>query len=117
MHELSIVQSVVATVSEAMAGRERERIVSVRLRVGMLSGVVEGALQFGYELATEGTLLAGSRLEVATLPVVIYCKPCDQLVELNGIQSFRCPHCGTPSGDVRQGRELDIESVEIEEAA
>lgn len=117
MHELSIVQSVVATVSEAMAGRKCERIVSVRLRVGALSSVVEDALQFGYEIVTEGTLLAGSRLEVVTLPVVIYCKPCERLVELNGIQSFRCPYCGTPSGDIRQGRELDIESVEIEEAA
>lgn len=99
-----------------MASRP-ERILRVRLRVGALSGVVEGALQFGYEIATEGTPLAGSKLEVVSLPVVIYCKSCDATRELPGVQSFRCPVCGTPSGDIRQGRELEIESVEIEEAA
>lgn len=115
MHELSIVQSVVTTVTEAFAGRPAVRILSVRLRVGALTSVVEDSLQFGYEIATQGTPLAGSRLEVLSLPVVVYCKPCSRLVELDGIQSFRCPHCGTPSGDIRQGRELEIESVEVED--
>lgn len=115
MHELSIVQSVVTTVTEAMAGKQVGHIQSVRLRVGALSGVVEESLQFGYEIVTEGTILAGSRLEVLKLPVVIYCAPCDQLAELKGVQHFRCPRCGTPSGDIRQGRELEIESLEIEE--
>jgi hydrogenase nickel incorporation protein HypA/HybF len=100
-----------------MAGQPAVKIRSVRLKVGALSGVVEGALQFGYEIATEGTMLAGSQLTVENLPVVIYCKPCDALRELNGVQSFRCPVCNTPSGDIRQGRELEIESVEVEEAA
>ncbi len=117
MHELSIVQSVVTTVTEAFADRPVGRIQAVRLRIGALSGVVEDALQFGYGIATEGTILAGSRLEVITQPVVIYCKHCDRLAELEGIQRFRCPVCNTPSGDIRQGRELDIESVEIEETA
>lgn len=115
MHELSIVQSVVTTVTEAFADRPAVRIQRVRLRVGALTAVVEDSLQFGYGIATEGTPLAGSSLEVVDVPVVIHCKPCDQLVELEGVQSFRCPQCGTPSGDIRQGRELEIESVEIEE--
>jgi len=116
MHELSIIQSVVSTITEAM-GTRPERILCVRLRVGALSGVVEGALQFGYEIATEGTILQGSKLEVVNLPVMIYCKSCAELRELDGVQSFRCPVCGALSGNIRQGRELEIESVEIEEAA
>lgn len=115
MHELSIVESVVTTVTEMFAGPQPGRITSVRLRVGELSGVVEDALQFGWGIVTEGTLLAGSQLEVQRLPVVIYCEPCGKVVELEGVQRFRCPVCGTLSGDIRQGRELEIESLEIEE--
>ncbi len=115
MHELSIVQSVVTTVTEAIAAQP-VRVLSVRMRIGALSGVIEGALQFGYGIATEGTMLEGSRLVVTAQPVVIYCKVCEQTAELPGVQSFRCPVGGTPSGDIRQGRELDIESVEIEDA-
>lgn len=115
MHELSIVLSVIATVTESCKQQPVGRVQCVHLRIGALSGVVDDALQFGYEIATEGTLLAGSRLEVHRQPVVIYCARCDRMQELNGVQSFRCPVCGILSGDIRQGRELEIESLEVEE--
>ena len=115
MHELSIVQSVVTSVTEWLAGQPPARIKTVTLRIGALSGVVEDALQFGYEIATTDTPLAGSALCVHRQPVVIYCRTCAAPVELAGVQSFRCPRCNTPSGDIRQGRELEIESLEIED--
>ena len=87
----------------------------VKLQVGVLSGVVEDALQFSYGIATQGTLLEGSRLEVLHIPVVIHCDACHIESELPGVQSFRCPTCGTPSMDIRRGRELEIESMEVEE--
>ena len=34
---------------------------------------------------------------------------------IESLQSFRCPQCGEPAGDVRHGRELEIESIEIED--
>lgn len=85
------------------------------MQVGALSGVVEDSLQFCYELASKGTALEGSRLVVTQLPVIIHCAACDSDAELPGVQSFRCPRCGALSGDIRQGRELAIESLEIEE--
>jgi hypothetical protein len=35
--------------------------------------------------------------------------------EIEGVQSFRCPRCGEPAADLRQGRELEIASIELEE--
>jgi hydrogenase nickel incorporation protein HypA/HybF len=60
-------------------------------------------------------MLEGSRLVVNTLPVVMHCVPCNGDVELEGVQSFRCPRCGEPCSDLRQGRELEIEAIEIDE--
>jgi len=51
---------------------------------------------------------------VTTVPVVMCCATCGD-VELAGVQSFRCPRCGELCGDLRQGRELEIESFEIED--
>ncbi len=90
-------------------------MVEVRLRVGALASVVEDSLQFCYGIATEGTALEGSRLVVNVLPVVMHCVPCGADVELEGVQSFRCPKCGEPCFDLRQGRELEIEAIEIDE--
>ena len=44
----------------------------------------------------------------------IFCPTCAEIREIEGVQRFRCPVCDTPSGDIRQGRELEIVSVELE---
>jgi hydrogenase nickel incorporation protein HypA/HybF len=115
MHELSIVASVVDSVSESLAAYPGARVKEVRLRVGALAAVIEDSLQFCYGIATEGTELEGSVLVVRILPVVMYCAGCAQEAQLESLQSFRCPLCGEPVGDLRQGRELEIEAIEIEE--
>jgi hydrogenase nickel incorporation protein HypA/HybF len=117
MHELSIVASVVESVTESLEAYPHTRVVEVRLRVGALASVVVDSLEFCWGIATEGTPLEGSRLVVQTLPVVMHCAACAADVELDGVQSFRCPRCDAPCSDLRQGRELDIESFEIEDEA
>jgi hydrogenase nickel incorporation protein HypA/HybF len=115
MHELSIVTSIVETVTETLAAYPGTRVLEVRLRVGALASVIPESLEFCYGIASEGTPLVGSRLVVNLLPVVVHCAPCGQDVELEGVQSFRCPRCGEPCSDMRQGRELEIDSIEIED--
>lgn len=115
MHELSIITSVVESVTEALAAYPGARVKEVRLRVGALASVIEDSLQFCYQIATEDTPLAGSVLVVNVLPVVARCDGCKQEVTLASLQSFRCPLCGEPVTDLRQGRELEIDSIEIEE--
>ena len=114
MHELSIVQSIIETVSESAETSNAKKIIAVHLRVGALSGIVKDALFFSYELATEDTILQGSKLIVEELPVVIFCEVCGQDVELPNVQSFRCPICDSPSAAIRQGKELEVRSIEIE---
>jgi hydrogenase nickel incorporation protein HypA/HybF len=115
MHELSIVTSVVESVTESLAAYPGSRVLEVRLRVGALASVVVESLEFCWEIAAGGTPLEGSRLVVNVLPVVMHCEKCAEDVELEGVQSFRCPRCGTPCHEMRQGRELEIDSIEIDE--
>lgn len=114
MHELSIAASIVEAVTETAAGYPGSKVREVRLRVGALASVVEDSLQFCWGIASEGTPLAGAALVVHALPVVIHCGSCGIDEEI-GVQSFRCPRCGAPAADLRQGRELEIESIEIDE--
>jgi len=117
MHELSIVASVVESVTESLAAYPGARVKEVRLRVGVLASVIEDSLQFCYGIATEGTRLEGSKLVIQTLPVIARCDRCETDVEITSLQSFRCPRCSEPVTDLRQGRELDIDSIEIEDPA
>ncbi len=68
MHELSIAASIVEAVTESASAYPGARVKEVRLRVGALASVVEDSLQFCWELATEGSPLAGSAL------VINYCR-------------------------------------------
>jgi len=115
MHELSIVSSIVDTVTESVAAYPGARVKEVRLRVGALAAVIEDSLLFCYGIATEGTPLEGSALVVTTVPVVVHCAACGKDGAIESLQSFRCPQCGELTMDVRQGRELEIESIEIDE--
>jgi hydrogenase nickel incorporation protein HypA/HybF len=115
MHELSIANSLVEIASEHAISAGAEKIKAITLRIGALSCVHQDALEFSFELITKDTMLEGANLEIIHVPVTVFCVPCNQEVELPGIQSFRCPRCDTPSGDIRQGKELDVESIEIVE--
>jgi hydrogenase nickel incorporation protein HypA/HybF len=115
MHELSLVTSIVESVTESLQAYPGAKVLEVRLKVGVLSDVVEDSLQFCYGLATEDTPLAGSRLRIDRLPIVLHCPTCDQDAQIEGVQSFHCPRCGALCGDLRQGRELEIDSIEIDE--
>jgi hydrogenase nickel incorporation protein HypA/HybF len=115
MHELSIAASIVEAVTESASAYPGARVKEVRLRLGALASVVEDSLRFCWQLSTEETPLAGAELVIVAVPVVVHCEGCNADSQIDGVQSFRCAHCGELAGEIRQGRELEIESIEIDE--
>lgn len=115
MHELSIAYSLVDIASQAALEVNAARVEVVKLRLGVLAGVVKDALLFSYDVVIEDTILAGSRLEIEELPLIIYCPKCELESQLPGVQQFRCPRCGQPTAQIVQGKELDIVSLEYAE--
>ncbi|MCB0208106.1 MAG: hydrogenase maturation nickel metallochaperone HypA [Anaerolineae bacterium] len=115
MHELSIAHSLVEIAGEAAYQANAKQVETVTLRLGALSGVVKDALLFSYDIAIENTLLAGSRLHIEELPVVVYCPDCDAQTTLDGVQRFRCNRCGQPTAQIVQGKEMEIVSLEYTE--
>ncbi len=114
MHELSLANRLVAVAEETARQAGARRVTAVTLKIGPLSGVAIDALRFAYDIATADTLLAGSRLETLFVPVTVYCPRCEQVTELASVQRFRCRLCDAPTGDVRSGRELEIDTIEVE---
>jgi hydrogenase nickel incorporation protein HypA/HybF len=114
MHELSIAVSIVDLAQEESEKRGGVRVLAVHLQLGPLAGVVKEALEGSYELAAEGTLLAGSRLVIREVPVVVFCPKCNQNRTLPSIQQFYCPECLMPTPEVIQGRDLQVTALELE---
>ncbi len=99
---------------EAARADGARKVREVRLRLGVLSGVMEEALHLGYEAACRGTMLEGSRLVIEQVPVLIHCQQCSRDVEPESVQLMYCPVCGTAGGPLRQGREIELAALEIE---
>lgn len=115
MHELSIAMSMVEMAAEEAARRGGAHVCAIHLRLGPLSGVVREALLFSYEVACEGTSLAGSRLVIEDVPVVVFCPDCAKEQTLDSIQRFFCPVCGAPTSQVLSGKELEVFALELEQ--
>jgi hydrogenase nickel incorporation protein HypA/HybF len=114
MHELSIAMGIVeAAIDEA---RQRDvQVNAVHLRLGALSGVVKDALLFSYEVACQGTPLEGSRLVIEEVAVAVFCPQCKKKRVLESMQLFICPECASPTGEVLQGKELEVYALEVKE--
>jgi hydrogenase nickel incorporation protein HypA/HybF len=115
MHELSIAVSIVELAQEEADRRGGVRVDAVHLRLGPLAGVVKEALLGCYDMASAGTPMAGSRLIIEDVPIMVYCPQCQAPRLLSSMQRFCCPECNTPTGEIVQGKELEVVALEIEE--
>jgi hydrogenase nickel incorporation protein HypA/HybF len=115
MHELSIAIGMVEAAQEELDKLGPVKVLSIHLQLGQLAGVVRDSLEFSYEIACQNTPLAGSRLVIEDLPVLIDCPVCKEPREIVSLQDFRCAVCGTIGGKVVQGREIRVIALEVTE--
>ncbi|MEU8033253.1 hydrogenase maturation nickel metallochaperone HypA [Streptomyces sp. NPDC049099] len=112
MHELSIATAIVEQAEEIARADGVDRVTAVTVRVGELAGVVPDALCFAFEVARDGTPLAGARLVVEQVTAHAWCGGCAEEFAVGMPPFFWCPRCDRPSQELRSGRELEITAVD-----
>jgi hydrogenase nickel incorporation protein HypA/HybF len=108
VHELAITESIVAAVREKLGDAPVRRVC---VEVGALSGVVPDALLFSFEVATEGTSLAGAELDIVRQSGRARCRDCGARFDTDDLLAL-CA-CGSADVEVLGGRELRIREVEV----
>ena len=114
MHELSIALNIIELAERESARYGGSTVRAVHLKLGPLAGVVKEALESSYELASETSAVAGSRLVIEEVPIVAFCPNCQAQRTLSSMQWFCCPECNTPTAEVVHGRELEVVALELE---
>jgi hydrogenase nickel incorporation protein HypA/HybF len=115
MHEMSIVLSILDIASEESEHRGAAMINAIHIRLGPLSGVAKEALLSAFDLARECSPFGKCRLVIEDVPVTVNCPTCQAVRLVESIQMMRCSSCGTPTGSVASGNEMEITAMEIEE--
>ena len=111
MHELSIAEAVVEIASRHSAGR---RVSKVELKVGHLRQVVPSALEFAFELVTDGTPLEGAELVIEDVPAQGRCRACGGETEMRAFP-LQCSRCGGFDLELQAGEELLVDALELQE--
>ena len=113
MHELAITQSMVDIVLEQAEKEGAERVEAISLTIGELSGFVEESVQFYFGFLSKGTLAEGAELTFNSVPARVRCRNCEQIFQLKELD-WSCPHCGQSNLEIMSGKELYVDSIEIE---
>ena len=113
MHEVAIMTEAVRMATESAQTAGAKRVTALRLRIGVLSGVVPDALQFAWDVVRGDTMLAEARLDIDSIAAVCWCAKCQVEFECKDLIS-ECPQCHELSSEWRRGRELEIAAVECE---
>ena len=113
MHEMGLAEAVVKVAAEQSGGR---RVSEVHAKVGVLMGVEPGSMEFGFELAAEGTPIEGARLVIESVPAVVRCRDCSADSELAG-HPLQCRACGGLDVEQLAGDQLVVDAIEVEQVA
>ena len=114
MHELSIVQNVMQIVLENLKEKEYETILEINLKVGEFSGVVSEALQFSFEAIKEDTEFSACSLNIDIIPFLAECQECKKQYNIESEFFLICPSCNSQEYKIVSGRELYVDSVEVD---
>ncbi len=113
MHEMGITQAILATAIEVAEADHATRINDIRVSVGDLTDVVEDALQFAFEVARQGTIAENATLVVMHVHPRSVCRECGDEFE-HDKYDLLCPKCESFLCEVVAGRELRIDSIDID---
>jgi hydrogenase nickel incorporation protein HypA/HybF len=113
MHELVIVEGILNAVVPAAKEHDAKKILSIRLKIGELSGVVPSCIHEYFKVAARGTIAEGAEILIDNIPVGIRCKACGYTGELPK-RHYRCPACGSADFRIESGREYYVDTIEAE---
>jgi hydrogenase nickel incorporation protein HypA/HybF len=113
MHELSIVASLFEIMEEKAQEKESKKIISVKLQVGKLAGVVPEFLITAFDMYKKDTIAHDAELEIEEVPLTIQCKTCGKTMTRDDFV-YICLHCGSQDLKTLTGKELFLEKMELE---
>lgn len=113
MHELSVCLSLMQQVESIARERNAEKVVTITLNIGPLSGVEPELLRHAYPLAAAGTVAEDAELVMETPDIVVRCSQCDSETTVTP-NKLLCGSCGDFRTRVISGDELTLMRVELD---
>lgn len=112
MHELSLCLDVIDQVTALAAEHNARAVSSIRVQIGVLSGVEPLLLENAFTIAQAGTVAEKARFLTETVAARIRCSDCGTETEVPP-QDLRCPGCGGTATRLLAGDAITLAAVEL----
>jgi hydrogenase nickel incorporation protein HypA/HybF len=113
MHELSIVASLFEILEEKAKEQKAKKVISVRVKVGALSGVVPEFLKTAFDVYKKDTIADEAELIIEEVPLKVKCQKCGAEIVKDDFV-FICEECASSELKTLAGTELLMEKIELE---
>lgn len=115
MHELAITEQILKTALSEATEAGAIRVTRISLKVGQWSTIEPKCVDAYLRILARGTIVEGADLAIESVPVTFECSSCGREYTPEG-EGFACPYCNRAAGELISGRELYIESLEVQGA-
>jgi hydrogenase nickel incorporation protein HypA/HybF len=113
MHELSLMEGLLESVETAARDAGALRVMSIHLKIGVMTEVVDESLEFAFEVLSQDTLSEGADLTVERIEPVSRCLDCG-MEFMHDRYHLACPDCGSFATQLIAGREMLIDNIEVD---
>ncbi len=113
MHEMAMMAGVFDIIRQHTAGLSDNKVTRVTLVVGEMTNAVPEALEAAFTVYSAGTLVEGAEMVIKKIPLTAHCISCGWEGKIEK-HMFICPHCSSLAMEIKTGRELYVESLEVD---
>lgn len=114
MHELGIMTGVMDAVTKSARDAGADKVLKITLSVGEMTECIQDALEFAFEaLSEDEPLMDGAELIINMIKPKSRCLECGAEFEHDRFHMF-CPECDSFATELLAGRELQIDSIEVD---
>lgn len=113
MHEMAIAEGILDIAVKTAVSHGAAKVKGVKVLAGELTGIVPEALEFGFSALAAGTVADRACLSICIVPLTGRCRDCGHESRVDKYR-FVCENCSSYAVEIVSGRELKVESVEVE---
>lgn len=113
MHELSLCEDLLDQVTQLAERHQATKIVSITVKIGVLSGIEPLLLQTAFEINRAGTIAHDADLMLQQQAAIIACGHCGIESEVPANRLY-CPLCESRETHLTAGSEMILERVELD---
>lgn len=112
MHELGVTENILKVAIAEAEKHSATRVKTIRLKIGAATHIEPSSIELYLEQIARGTIAEGAAIEAEIVPLTAKCRECGEVFPVE--DQLSCPKCTSPLLEEITGRELAVESLDID---